>query len=197
MQILLPPAAAAYTANHPVISIVIPIVLPNLIAVLLPLATLVNWTWAIVLLTALRLAASWNWTVANCALPIVPLLVPFVDWNRFRNGPGFRSVRFLACRYWAAPGRLLNCRRRKGTQSDLETFFTAFALRLLSASKKGRKGNSALSSFSSCSFLFLLLLILWEVERERVVFWGELGNIWRRGGLGGSWHISFLSWREF
>jgi len=42
MQILLPPAAAAYTANHPVISIVIPIVLPNLIAVLLPLATLVN-----------------------------------------------------------------------------------------------------------------------------------------------------------
>ncbi len=24
--------------------------------------------------TALRLAASWSWTVANCALPIVPLL---------------------------------------------------------------------------------------------------------------------------
>jgi hypothetical protein len=32
-----------------------------------------------VLPTALRLAASWSWTVANCALPVVPLLVPFVD----------------------------------------------------------------------------------------------------------------------
>ncbi len=38
MKILMPAAAVAYTMNHPVISIAIPIVLP----ILLPLATLVN-----------------------------------------------------------------------------------------------------------------------------------------------------------
>ncbi len=133
------------------------------------------WTWAIVLPTALRLTASWNWTVANCGLPLMSLLVPFVVWNRFRNGSGFRSVRFLACRYSALqgqPGRLSNYCRRKGKQSEVETLCTAFALRLLGASKKGRNGNS-------------------------VVFWGELGNIWQRGGVGGGWHISFLNWREF
>lgn len=42
MKVLMPPAAVAYTMNHPVISIAIPIVLPILLPVLLPLATLVN-----------------------------------------------------------------------------------------------------------------------------------------------------------
>jgi hypothetical protein len=126
MKVLMPAAAVAYTMNHPVISIAIPIVLPILLPVLLPLATWVNWTWAIVLPTALRLAVSWSWTVANFALPVMPLLVPFVDWNRsicFRDGSGFRSVRFLACGYSALqgqPGRLLNCRRRKGKQSKVK-----------------------------------------------------------------------------
>jgi hypothetical protein len=79
MKILMPPAAVPYTVNHPAISIVIPIVLPILLLVLLPLATLVNSNISDCASDCASSCSFVELDVGNYALPLVPLLVLFLD----------------------------------------------------------------------------------------------------------------------
>jgi hypothetical protein len=79
MKILMPAAAVPYTVNHPAISIVIPIVLPILLPVLLPRATLVNSNISDCASDCASSCSFVELDVGNYALPLVPLLVLFLD----------------------------------------------------------------------------------------------------------------------